>query len=198
MDLGLQDRVVVLAGPDAPDRTAGAEALSAEGCRVSTVADFGDAAAEVQRAVRDHGRVDAVVVYLPLRPDQPAVAATIEDLYATWSWVEQIAAAFRAAVPGMAERGWGRLVTVITGDVKALGEHADEVGALAGLGLLGMHKAAVADVARFGISANAVLRDAASAPAEVAATVAFLVSEPAGYLQGVTMSLDGARSPVMF
>jgi hypothetical protein len=28
--------------------------------------------------------------------------------------------------------------------------------------------------------------------------VGFLLSDPAAYLQGVTISLDGARSPVMF
>ena len=48
------------------------------------------------------------------------------------------------------------------------------------------------------MTVNAVLRDSATDPAAVAETVTFLLSDPAGYLQGVTIGLDGARSPSMF
>ena len=56
----------------------------------------------------------------------------------------------------------------------------------------------MADVARLGIAVNSVLRDRDCDAGEVAATVAFLLSEGAGYLQGVTISLDGLKSPSMF
>jgi NAD(P)-dependent dehydrogenase (short-subunit alcohol dehydrogenase family) len=90
------------------------------------------------------------------------------------------------------------LVSVVTGAVKWLSDDSDERAAVAGLAVLGLHKAVVADVARFGVTTNAVLRDASSDPREVADTVAFLLSEPAAYLQGVTIGLDGAHSTSVF
>jgi NAD(P)-dependent dehydrogenase (short-subunit alcohol dehydrogenase family) len=86
----------------------------------------------------------------------------------------------------------------MTGSVKWLADDADERGAVAGLAVLGLHKAVVADAARFGVATNAVLRAAASDPREVADTVTFLLSEPAAYLQGVTIGLDGATSTSVF
>jgi NAD(P)-dependent dehydrogenase (short-subunit alcohol dehydrogenase family) len=196
--LGLQDRVVVVAAVDAVDREACMAALGGEGCRVVTVEGLALAAAAVEEAGQAHGRVDAVVVYLPPGRGRTVLEAGLEELYDSWASVEAVAAAFRTAVPGMSERRWGRLVSVTTGAVKWLRDQADEPAALAGLGVLGLHKAAVADVAQLGISVNAVLRDADATPEEVAATVAFLLSDSAGYLQGVTISLDGPRSPAMF
>jgi 3-oxoacyl-[acyl-carrier protein] reductase len=198
MDLGLQDRVVVVGAVDGADREACAAVLGAEGCRVLTVERLGDATAEVEQALRDHGRVDGVVMYLPGSSGRGLLDAGLQDLYDSWSSVEAVAAAFRSAVPGMSDRGWGRLVSVTTSSVKWLDDQVDEPATLAGLGVLGLHKAAVADVARLGISVNAVLRDSDAPTDEVAATVGFLLSDPAAYLQGVTISLDGARSPVMF
>ena len=58
--------------------------------------------------------------------------------------------------------------------------------------------AAVADVASSGICANAILRTTQSSPSEVADAVAFLLSDGAGYLHGVTLSFDGAQSASMF
>jgi NAD(P)-dependent dehydrogenase (short-subunit alcohol dehydrogenase family) len=115
-----------------------------------------------------------------------------------WSSVEAIVEAFRAALPDMTERHWGRLVTVTTSAVKWLSDDSDELGALAGFGILGMHKAAVADVARSGVTVNAVLRERHTSPDDVADLVAFLVSDRAGYLEGVAVSLDGAASPAVF
>jgi NAD(P)-dependent dehydrogenase (short-subunit alcohol dehydrogenase family) len=98
----------------------------------------------------------------------------------------------------MCQAGFGRLVAVVPGAVKWLDDGTDELGVLAGLGVLGLNKSAVADLARFGVTTNAVLRGEASDPGDVAAAVAFLLSGPAGYLQGVALSLDGATSPAVF
>lgn len=198
MDLGLRDRVVVVAGGDGADRQACVALLTAEGAVVvesDTLAGGGDA---VARALAEHGRVEGVAAYLPNIAGRNVIDAEIEALYESWSAVEAVAAAFRAAVPSMIDTGWGRLVSVTTGAVKWLDDDIDELGVMAGLGVLGMHKAAVADIAQFGIATNAVLRGADSTSDEIAATVAFLLSDDAEYLQGVTISLDGAISPAVY
>ncbi|MBU3992680.1 MAG: hypothetical protein KKA12_09075 [Alphaproteobacteria bacterium] len=198
MDLGLKDRVIVIAAERAADRDACKAALARESCHVASIARLDGVAACIEQTLREQGRIDGVVVYLPAEYGRPALGATLQDLRASWSSVEAVAAGFRAAVPAMTELGWGRLVSVMTGGVKWLQDNGDAPGTLAGLGILGMHKAIVADVARFGIATNAVLRNPDASAEEVAATVSFLLSDPAGYLQGVAISLDGAASPAMF
>lgn len=198
MDLGLNNRIAVVAAVDADDRAACAATLGAEGCQVVTVETLGSAATAVEGVLREQGRIDAVVMYLPIHSGRAALGSGLEALYESWSAVEAVAAAFRAAVPAMTEQRWGRLVSVTSSGAKWLGDEVDEPDAVAGLGVLGMHKAAVADVARFGISVNAVLRDTASSAEDVAGTVAFLLAESAAYLQGITLSLDGAHSSAIF
>jgi hypothetical protein len=197
VELGLQDRVVIVAAEDPADRSACVTALEQEGARAVPVETLADAAAVVQRVVGE-GRLDGVVVYLPLRPGSAVLEAGAAGLVEAWMPVEAVAAAFRAALPAMTERGWGRLLSVVPGAVKWLSDDADEGTAIAGLAVLGLHKAVVADAARSGIAVNAVLRDATSDPGEVADTVTFLMSEPAAYLQGVTVGLDGASSTSVF
>lgn len=198
MDLGLKNRIVVVAAEDGADRIACEATLGAEGCRVVTVDVLNAAAAEVDRVLREQGRIDGVVMILPIHSGRAALGSGLAALYESWSAVEAVAAAFRAAVPAMTEQRWGRLVSVTSSGAKWLSDEMDEPDAVAGLGVLGMHKAAVADVARLGISVNAVLRDTASSAEDVAGTVAFLLSDSAGYLQGITLSLDGAHSSAIF
>jgi NAD(P)-dependent dehydrogenase (short-subunit alcohol dehydrogenase family) len=198
VQLGLQDRIVVIASADPADRDACAAALTDEGARVVPVAALDEATAEVQRVIREHGRIDGVVVYLPVTAGSSLLAADVAELLSAWTPVEALAEAFRAALPAMTEQGWGRLLSVVTASVKWLPANADEHGIIAGLGVLGLHKAVVADAARFGVAVNAVLKDAGTPPREVADTVTFLLSDPAAYLHGVTIGLDGASSPAVF
>jgi NAD(P)-dependent dehydrogenase (short-subunit alcohol dehydrogenase family) len=195
--LGLADRIFLVAARDAADRDACAEALRREGARAVLVDILEDAAAAVLRVVSEAGRIDGVVMYLPLRAGA-SVDTDGPALLDAWLPVEAVAETFRAALPMMTERGRGRLVSVLSGSVKWLADDADEPGAVAGLAVLGMHKAVVADTARFGVTTNAVLREPGSDPHEVADTVTFLLSEPAAYLQGVTVGLDGAISASVF
>jgi NAD(P)-dependent dehydrogenase (short-subunit alcohol dehydrogenase family) len=199
VDLGLSGRVVVVAAADPAEGAACADRLGDEGAHVITVDALANAATAVKRAVADRGRVDAVVMCTPQQWEQSIVEVDdVSALYELWSSVESIVEAYRAALPTMIDGRWGRLVTVTTSAVKWLHDGSDELGALAGLGILGMHKAAVADIARSGITVNAVLRGGDTAPQDVADLVAFLVSDRAGYLEGVAISLDGATSPAVF
>ena len=217
MDLGLSGRTVVVVAEAGDVGPACAALLADEGASVHLVVDErSEASGRDLGSVQVHpgglpagagvvgeavaeGRVDAVVVCHPVAPPLPILdVGSAAELFGAWEVVVDTVAAYQAALGSMFERGWGRLVCVTTTDTKWLSDRTDAVGAMVGMGLLGMHKAAVADVAPHGVTANAVLAERDSPPDDVAALVGFLVSDQAGYLDGVAVSLDGAVSPAVF
>jgi len=195
VDLGIDKRVFVVASRNEEDLAACGDVLGAEGAVVVGVDSIDGAVSEV---IAGHGRLDGVIAHLRHERPRQLLDADLQELESAWAEVEAIAGAYREAAEAMAIQGRGRLVTVVSGGVKWLDDDTDEVGAIAGLGVLGLHKAAVADVAPGGICVNAVLRGARSTAHQVADAAAFLVSDGAGYLHGVTISLDGATSPAVF
>ena len=132
--------------------------------------------------------------------------------------------AIRRVLPGMRERGWGRIVNV-TGTAYRAPQHLN-MGTIAKYGLLNMAKLVARDVARTGVTVNTVTvglieshqineihypdaeeRSAAAdegipmgrlgSPAEVAAAVLFLASEQATYITGSTITVDGGADPTL-
>jgi acetoacetyl-CoA reductase len=116
---------------------------------------------------------------------------------------------------GMRERSYGRIVVISSGAARA-GLPGQVAYAASKAGLIGMVKTIAAENAGHGVTANAVLPGmvgtekvrampaevleavTASLPAgrmatpeEVAALVAFLASEEAGYITGETIGIDG-------
>jgi 2-hydroxycyclohexanecarboxyl-CoA dehydrogenase len=125
----------------------------------------------------------------------------------------------RAALPGMADRGWGRLVN-ISSDAGRVGSSLESVYAGAKAGVIGFTKTIAREMARRGVTANVVcpgptrtpmldgMGEGDSArlvesltravpmrrlgePEDVAAAVAFFASERAGYITGQTLSVSG-------
>lgn len=124
----------------------------------------------------------------------------------------------RAVLPGMMERKWGRIVNISSRSV--FGNPGQTNYSTAKLGLIGFTRALSLEQAKFGITVNAIapgfvetelmranpnyetLRDAATAknpvgflgaPDDIASTVAFMASERARYITGVTLYVTGGR-----
>ena len=124
----------------------------------------------------------------------------------------------RAVLPGMAERGFGRVVN-IGSDAARVGSSLEAVYAGAKAGVIAFTKTVARELARRGVTANAVCpgptdtpllagmageRDDFVAaltravpmkrlgtPEDVAAAVAYLTSDDAGYVTGQTLSVSG-------
>ena len=132
-----------------------------------------------------------------------------------------LSGAFRvvqACLPGMRERRWGRVVVISSGAARS-GLPGQVAYSASKAGVIGLVKTVAAENARRGITANAVLPGLIAtervrempqdvldrvdqmlppgrmgSPQEVAALVAFLASEDAGYISGEAIGIDGGAS----
>lgn len=219
---------VCLTGRD-QDAVAAAAAGLAETATAGSVrwfaGDIGDQDA-VSRLVADveshWGAVDAVVNNAGMRAHGPIESMALADWDAVLTTV--LTGAFlttRAVLPGMRDRGWGRIVNIagMSGQSGAAGR-APVVAAKAGL--IGLTKACAHDAGGSGVTVNAVSPglidterraapgDAAVAEqhyrhlaekgnpigrtgtvADIAGTVSYLLGPDAGYVTGQVISVNG-------
>ena len=194
------------------------EAIEAAGGRaVALAGDVANGAPDelFERAEAELGPVLALVNNAGVRADGLAIQLEDDD----WSRVidTNLTAAFRMtrrAVRPMIRARFGRIVNVAS--VVGPRANAGQANyAAAKAGLIGMTKTVAAEVARRGVTVNAVapgfidtdmtkdLPDSvieavparrAGTPEEVASAVRFLASDEAGYVTGTTLFVDGGMS----
>ena len=194
--------------------------MRAEGLKVHAaegdVADF-DSSADMFSKVRSAvGPVDILVNNAGITRDSVFKRMTEQDWMAVINTnLNSVFNVTRQVIDGMSERGWGRIINISS--VNALkGQFGQTNYSAAKAGMAGFAKALAQEVVKKGVTVNTVspgyvetdmvkairqeIRDQIVAsipmgrlaqPEEIAAVVAFLASEEAGYITGANISVNG-------
>ena len=167
--------------------------------------------------VSEQGPFDILVNNAALFIHQPLPEVSLDD------FDRQVAINFRAtfllcqaAAPIMAERGWGRIVTISSIGARTGGVSQSAVYNATKAAIISLTKNFARNYGSHGLTANAVAPGAVDTymtqhiipeyreryleqipagrfaePAEIASVVDFLVSERAGYMNGATIDVNG-------
>jgi 3-oxoacyl-[acyl-carrier protein] reductase len=190
---------------------------------VADLTDRGQVRSMVDAVTETFGRIDILVnnagmVHVGMDGQVGAPFAELDDA----DWDLEIALNLqtaynvtRAVVPGMVERGWGRIVMVssVTGPIATMPASAGYAAAKAAMH--GLMRSVAIDVGRAGVTVNAVapgwiatgsqLPEEAVAgehtplgrsgtPDEVGEVIAFLAGDRASYLTGTAIVVDGGNT----
>ncbi|MFC6885412.1 MULTISPECIES: SDR family NAD(P)-dependent oxidoreductase [Actinomadura] len=180
--------------------------------------DLGDAA-DVERFAAEAGPADVLVHNAGVSIVEPFV----DSDPAAWDlmWRVNLRAPMlltKALLPGMTERGWGRLVFVSSDGARA-GSGGEGAYAATKAGLFGLAKTLAREAARGGVTSNVVCPGPTDTPMvravsdrhpglldklakqiplrrigrpdDIAGLVAFLCTDRAGYITGQTVSVSG-------
>jgi len=196
------------------------ERMRAEGHRVHAaegdVSDFDSCAAMFYNVSSVVGPVDILVNNAGITRDSVFKRMTEQDWMAVINTnLNSVFNVTRQVIGGMSERAWGRIINISS--VNAIkGQFGQTNYSAAKAGMAGFSKALAQEVVRKGVTVNTVspgyvetemvmairqeIRDQIVAsipmgrlakPQEIAAVVAFLTSEEAGYITGANISVNG-------
>ncbi|HYD58530.1 MAG TPA: beta-ketoacyl-ACP reductase [Burkholderiales bacterium] len=194
--------------------------MRAEGLRVHAaegdVSDFESCAAMFDGLRASVGPVDILVNNAGITRDSVFKRMTEQDWMAVINTnLNSVFNVTRQVIDGMSERGWGRIINISS--VNAIkGQFGQTNYSAAKAGMAGFSKALAQEVVRKGVTVNTVspgyvetdmvmairpeIREQIVAsipmgrlakPEEIAAVVAFLASEEAGYITGANISVNG-------
>jgi 3-oxoacyl-[acyl-carrier protein] reductase len=182
------------------------------------VSNTDDISAAVSHIITDTGRIDVLVNNAGILRDKVVWKLTDDD----WEQVLAIHAGgtfrlTRACVPHFRTQGFGRVVNV-TSYTGMHGNTGQANYATAKAGIIGFTKTTAKELARFGVTVNAISPNAATRmvaaipegkkaelaagipmgrfaePSEMCAAVGFLASREAGYITGAVLPADGGLS----
>lgn len=122
----------------------------------------------------------------------------------------------RALVPGMEARGWGRVISISSQAARTRADIAGAAYAASKAGMVAFSRVLASEVGRCGVTVNCIAPGRIESPmqavagedatreyitripvgrigtaADIAATVAFLASEEAGFITGATLDVNG-------
>jgi acetoacetyl-CoA reductase len=196
------------------------EKMRSEGFRVHAaegdVADFESCASMFYNITSVIGPVEILVNNAGITRDSVFKRMTEADWMAVINTnLNSVFNVTRQVIDGMSERGWGRIINISS--VNAIkGQFGQTNYSAAKAGMAGFSKALAQEVVRKGVTVNTVspgyvetdmvmaikkeIREQIVAqipmgrlakPSEIAAVVAFLASEEAGYITGANISVNG-------
>ncbi|MDX2377850.1 SDR family oxidoreductase [Microbacterium sp. LRZ72] len=215
MDLRLDERVILVVGGAGYIGSAIAAALAAEGATVVGASRHGgdltmdardatSVAAAVEKVLAEHGRLDGVVVTAApsARTLDPALSTDPDDVLDA---IDGKAMSFlrvaRAALGPMREAGYGRIVGIsgqnafLTGDLRGSVRNAALILAAKNLADAAAGSGVTVNVVNPGTVVDepsttvSVGKSGESAPTDIAALVAFLVSPLAGAISGESIAV---------
>jgi NAD(P)-dependent dehydrogenase (short-subunit alcohol dehydrogenase family) len=195
-------------------RAAGAKALVLPG----DVTKKADCERIVQGVTRTFGRLDILINNAGINRDAMAAKMTEEQWDAVLSVnLKGTFLCAQAALPGMRERAWGRVVN--TSSIGALGNIGQANYAASKAGVIGLTKTLALEYAKYGVTVNAIapgpvmtamlagvpeaIRERIIAqvpvgriasPDEIAGVHVFLASEDAAFITGQVIFADGGMS----
>ncbi|MBI2494554.1 MAG: 3-oxoacyl-ACP reductase FabG [Candidatus Rokubacteria bacterium] len=195
-------------------RAAGSKALVVAG----DVTKKADCERMVGAAVREFGRLDILINNAGINRDAMAAKMTEEQWDAVLAVnLKGTFLCAQAALPGMRERGWGRVVN--TSSIGSLGNIGQANYAASKAGVIGLTKTLALEYAKYGVTVNAVapgpvmtamlagVPDAIkekiiamvpvgriAAPDEIASVHVFLASDEAAFITGQVIFADGGAS----
>lgn len=171
----------------------------------------------VTSMIEEVGRVDVLVNNAASRPHRPFLDVDLAEWRSVFAiTVEAPYLLCRGFVPGMRERGWGRIVSM-TGVRAQMGAPERAASSAAKHALIGLTRSLAHEFGRDGITVNAVCpgtvmtdRDVADPrrmaeregigvlgrvgqPDDIAAVVGFLASDAGGYVTGQTVGANGGE-----